>query len=235
MVTTNDSVTAVIVAAGRGARLGSDMPKALVNLGDRPMLQYSLACFDAHGAVDHMVVVVHESMIARVREMVLRARIGTPLDIVAGGEHRWQSVRNGVAATSPHAEWLLVHDAARPFVTAAVIDALLEKREAYRCAITATPVADTVRRFEGDRCVATLDRGKLVRVGTPQMFHRPSLLEALSHASDVDSPPTDEAVLMERCGIPVGLAWGDPLNFKITTKEDLLLAEGLIQQRNRHR
>jgi 2-C-methyl-D-erythritol 4-phosphate cytidylyltransferase len=235
MAAISDSVSVIIVAAGQGARLKSDTPKAFFSLGGKPMLRYSLEAFDAHPSLDHIVVVVHESMIGQAEEMISRATPSTSVDVVAGGEHRWQSVRNGVDATSDNAEWLLVHDAARPFVTAPVIDTLLAKHENYRCAITATPVTDTVRRFEGDRCVATLDRSRLVRVGTPQMFHRPSLLEAFTKAGGLVSPPTDEAILMESCGIAVGLAWGDPLNFKITTREDLLLAEGLIQQRTQRR
>jgi 2-C-methyl-D-erythritol 4-phosphate cytidylyltransferase len=225
------SIPGVIVAAGRGKRLGGATPKAFVRLGAKAMVQYSLAAFDRHAAVGSIVLVVHRSMVRRAQRLVSSLALVTPVDIVTGGEHRWQSVRNGVNATPAKTEWVLVHDAARPFVTAAVIDALLEKRATYRCAITVTPVVDTIRRFEGDRCVATLERSRLVRVGTPQLFHRMSLVEAFAQAGEMDREPSDEAVLMESNGIAVGLAWGDPLNFKITTRQDLLLAEGLLAKK----
>jgi 2-C-methyl-D-erythritol 4-phosphate cytidylyltransferase len=141
-------------------------------------------------------------------------------------------VHNGVAASD--AEWVLVHDAARPFVTDAVIDSLLAKRSAYRCAVTATPLVDTIRSFRGDRCTGTIDRSTLVRVGTPQLFHRPTLVEAFERAEELHEPPTDEAVLMEHAGASVGLAWGDPLNFKVTTPEDQRIAEALLAEKNQN-
>ena len=127
----------------------------------------------------------------------------------------------------------MTNDAARPFVTKEVIDSLLEKRPLYKCAITATPVEDTIRRFENDRCIATIDRSILIRVGTPQLFHRESLLEAFVHGESMTPPPTDEAMLMEKSGIETGFAWGDPINFKITTQGDLELAEAILLQQEK--
>ncbi|MCP4712984.1 MAG: 2-C-methyl-D-erythritol 4-phosphate cytidylyltransferase, partial [Planctomycetes bacterium] len=152
--------------------------------------------------------------------------------IVNGGKERRGTVKNGILSTDESSEWEMIHDAARAFVTNEVIDELLAKRSSFKCAITATPVDDTIRRFENDTCIETIDRSSLLRVGTPQLFHRQSLVEAFSHAESMSPPPTDEAMLMEKCGITVGIAWGDPHNFKITTPRDLETAEAILSNRN---
>lgn len=147
----------------------------------------------------------------------------TEITVVAGDTHRWQSVKNGVAASQ--ADWVLIHDAARPFVTAKVIDSVLAAAKKYDAVIPATAEVDTVRKFKGDRAGKTLDRNEIIRVQTPQLFKRKKLLSAFSQAARLSAPPTDDAMLMERAGTPVGIAPGDPLNFKITTREDLALAQ----------
>jgi 2-C-methyl-D-erythritol 4-phosphate cytidylyltransferase len=123
---------------------------------------------------------------------------------------------------------VLVHDAARPFVTRAVVDAVLEKKKRYDCVITATPEVDTLRLANGELAGETIDRSKLVKVGTPQLFRRTVLLKAFASARGLSSPPTDEAVLMQHIGVPVALAAGDQANFKITTPADLAMAEASI-------
>ncbi len=225
------SVDAVIVAAGSGSRLRASVPKAFVTLGDEALFMHSVRVFERHPAVGEIVLVVPESAMETADSLLTDAKLGLdhPIQIIAGGKQRWQSVRNGVGLS--RAEWLLVHDAARPFVNQAVIDSLLEKRHDYRCAITATPVTDTIRTYSGDRCIETIDRNRLLRVGTPQLFQRESLIGVLNQAQTMAHPPTDEAMLMEAAGIPVGFAWGDPHNFKITTKEDLELANALYARK----
>ncbi len=223
---------AVIVAGGAGTRLGSAIPKAFVKLGGKPMLLHAVGSIASHVSTGRIVLVVPSDMIAETRALIASERLKREIAIVKAGKQRWQSVRNGAAAASA-AEWVLVHDAARPFITHAVIDAVLEKAPQYDAVITATSETDTVRFFEGDCCRGTIDRTTLVRVGTPQLFRRSLLLESFQLAEDFPSPPTDEAVLMEKLGIPIGIAWGDPLNFKITTKSDFALAEALCVWRHR--
>lgn len=152
--------------------------------------------------------------------------------IVPGGEERWQSVKNGVSAST--AEWVLIHDAARPFVTHDVISSVLDMRDKFNCVITATPEVDTIRTFEDNgRCGVTLDRSKVLRVGTPQMFRRDLLMQSFGQIQNMQAPPTDEAALFESQGMPIGYSWGDPVNFKITTKTDLMIARALIEK-NQH-
>lgn len=220
------SIDAVIVAAGAGTRLGSGLPKAFIRLAGKPLFMHSLLQFDAHAAISAIILVVPHDMIAVARKILSNHHLKKPVLIVAGGALRWQSVQSGVQA-SP-ADWLLIHDAARPFVTVRVIDAVLEKKSAFDCVITATPEVDTVRRYSEDRAMETLDRSHIARVGTPQLFRAAVLkssYSAMKAAEATEAAPTDEAMLVEARGIAVGIAWGDPLNFKITTQCDLVLAE----------
>jgi len=222
------TIDAIIVAGGAGTRLGSTVAKAFVKIDGKPMMQYSLECFSAHPAICAMVLVVPADMIGMAEKIARGQRFKKPVRLVAGGKDRWLSVKNGVMASE--AQRVLIHDAARPFVTQAVIDAVLEQSRTYSAVITATREVDTIRRFSGDRAMETIDRDTLIRVGTPQLFDRMVLVNAFSAAQTMKTPPTDEAMLMEQLGIPVGIAWGDPLNFKITTKSDLLLAEALCKR-----
>jgi 2-C-methyl-D-erythritol 4-phosphate cytidylyltransferase len=218
----NKTIDCIIVAAGSGTRLGFKIPKAFVPLGNRPLLSHSLDLFLSHPRIRYVNLVIPENMRLETSEMFPNPRI----HIVVGGDQRWQSVRNGIQNSD--ADLVMVHDAARPFVTVKIIDSIIEKLSAYQCVITATPVVDTIRTFSGDRAGETIDREKLIRVGTPQIFNRQQLSDTFDSINPDDPAPTDEAILMQNAGIEVGIAWGDPNNFKITTSEDLRVAEALI-------
>lgn len=225
------SLSAVIVAGGQGTRLGAALPKAFVPLGPHALVIHALQALQSHAAVSNIVIVVADSMRDYLQELLRATPPAKPLALASGGAERWQSVCNGVNATPPHTQWLLIHDAARPFVTHAVIDSLLATSTTYRAAVSATAMVDTVREFTGDCAGRTLDRSSMVRIGTPQLFHKQTLLEGFALAETLNPPPTDEAVLMEKMGIPVGIAWGDSCNFKITTPQDMELAEALYAHR----
>jgi 2-C-methyl-D-erythritol 4-phosphate cytidylyltransferase len=224
-----NSIDAIIVAAGTGVRLGADVPKAFVTLAGKPMYVHSLLQFAAHHSVGRIIAVVPEAKVEETKGAIKGLDIAKEILVVAGGNHRWQSVQNGVNTSS--AEWVMIHDAARPFVSKAVIDAVIALSDRYNAVIAATPEVDTIRKFVGDRALETLDRSSVVREQTPQLFLREALVSALDHAPFLRSAPTDEAMLMETAGVPVGIASGDPLNFKITTKEDLALAEAVCEKR----
>lgn len=226
----NFNISVVIVAGGMGTRLGADVPKAFVGLGGKHLFEYSLEIFLAHKAVSEVVIVVPDSVVEKAEEIVGEMELEKIVVIVNGGDQRWNSVYNGIMSTVDSSEWVLVHDAARPFVTKDVIDSLLKKCGAHKCCITATPVTDTIRTFKEGICTGTVDRSTLIRVGTPQLFHRETLLKAFLHAGGMEPSPTDEAMLMEKSGVAIGIAWGDPKNFKITTPEDLEIAQALINK-----
>jgi 2-C-methyl-D-erythritol 4-phosphate cytidylyltransferase len=224
-------VTAIIVAAGQGKRLGTALPKAFVPLAGKPLFAHSLAVLDSHPAVNRTVLAVPEANQEEARGLVEALQCAKPVVVTAGGSERWLSVANGVAAAPEESDWMLVHDAARPFVTHEVVDAILAATASYRAVITVTEVADTVRTVDGDRAGDTVDRDSLVRVGTPQLFRREDLLKGFELAPSLPQPPTDEAVLMQKLDIDVGTAPGDPMNFKVTSPEDLKLAELLLGAR----
>jgi 2-C-methyl-D-erythritol 4-phosphate cytidylyltransferase len=221
----------IIVAAGSGKRLGAKIPKAFILLGGMPMFMHSLLLFARHNSIRRLILVVPRNMIVQTRRIIKKYSLKKELVIIAGGAHRWQSVKNGVEVSQ--AEWVMIHDSARPFVTRTIVDAVLTASKKYDAVIAATPEVDTVRKFKGDRAGETLDRNGLVRVQTPQLFRRARLIGAFKQAASLSSPPTDEAMLMEAAGIPVGIAPGGPLNFKITTKEDFGMAEALLKNKRK--
>jgi 2-C-methyl-D-erythritol 4-phosphate cytidylyltransferase len=180
------TIDTIIVAAGSGSRLGFSIPKAFVPLAGKPLLSWSLDTFLNHPSIRKVILVVPQSMFDETVSKFGSARV----HCVVGGAERWESVRNGVTASD--ADFVMVHDAARPFVTSKVIDSILDKSTRSDCIFTATPVVDTIRKFTGDTAGETIDREELVRVGTPQFFKRSSLCTAFLSIKQEDVLPTDE-------------------------------------------
>jgi 2-C-methyl-D-erythritol 4-phosphate cytidylyltransferase/2-C-methyl-D-erythritol 2,4-cyclodiphosphate synthase len=219
-------VAAIIVAGGRGARVGGPVPKQLISLGGRTVLQRSVAACDQHPAVAELVVVVPADLVEAGASLVGPTQ--RPCRVVAGGARRQDSVRAGFGAVSPAADLILVHDAARPFVTADVIDRVIEAAQATGAAVPAMAVADTVKRaaIDGDRRVVltTIPREELWLVQTPQGFRRDVLAQAVADGeSTIDA--TDEARLVELAGGRVAIVNGDRRNVKITTGDDVTEAK----------
>jgi len=213
-------VAAIIVAAGRGERAGAAQPKQFVDLGDgRTMLDMSIGAFLSCADVNEVVVAVPPGFADRV---AANAR----LHVVEGGARRQDSMAKAFACVSAHADVVLVHDAARPFVTAALIARTAAAAEEYGAAIAALPVRDTVKRTQsvaGARTIReTLPRDDIFLAQTPQGFRRDVLENALAAGAETDV--TDEAMLVERTGVPVHIVMGDVANVKITTAGDLLRA-----------
>ncbi len=223
------SVTAIIVAGGMGKRLGQPIPKAFVPLADKEIFRYSLELFDEMSLFDKIVLVVPQEALDSSQEKIAALNLKTSCEVVVGGAERWESVKNGVIASE--ANLVMIHDAARPFVTTKVVTDLLENIGDEAGIITANPVVDTVREFEGEYCGRTVDRSKMVAVGTPQLFDRSLLTACFEKISTMESLPTDEAMLLEEFGHKVLFAYGNRLNFKVTTPEDLEIAEALLAQR----
>jgi len=228
MTTSVTTFDVVIVAAGSGTRLGYDTPKAFVPVGGKPMLAHSVDVFATHPELSRIILVVPEKQMDETQ----RRFTANNITITAGGAERWESVRNGCICAS--APWVLVHDAARPLITTSVIDSLLALRTEFKCAFTATPVVDTIRSFVGSTAGKTIDRSTLVRVGTPQLFDTEIVLRAFQQIKQLPTLPTDEVMLVQSLGIAAGIAWGDPKNFKITTQEDLEMAELLLTSAYSH-
>ena len=211
------SVWAVLVAAGRGERLGEDRPKAFVRLGELPLLAEPLRRLDGCEWIDHVVVVAPpewEEPAILLAEEIGAGKAGA---CVTGGDSRTDSVRLGVAEVADDAAVILVHDAARPVLPDGIVQRLLEALGAgFDGAVPALPVPDTVKRVERGVVVETLDRDGLVTVQTPQAFVAPVLRRALESGQG-----TDCASLVEAAGGRVTTVVGDERLLKVTTRDDL--------------
>jgi 2-C-methyl-D-erythritol 4-phosphate cytidylyltransferase len=217
------AVWAVLVAAGRGERLGDERPKAFARLGGRVLVAESLERLDASEWIDSIVVVAppewEEAVIVLAEELAL-GKVGS---CVSGGQTRAESVRAGLAEVPEDADVILVHDAARPLVTDEVIERLIVALgEGYDGAVPAVPVSDTIKRVRDGQVVETPDRGEFVSVQTPQAFVGPVLRAAAGGEG------TDCASLVEAKGGRIRVVEGDPHLLKITTPADLALVESWL-------
>lgn len=223
------SVWAVLVAAGRGERLGADQPKAFVRLGELPLLAEPLRRLDESDWIDAIVVVAPPGW--EEPAILLAEEIGASKvrAVVPGGETRADSVRQGVADVPDDAVVVLVHDAARPLVSDAVIERVLAPlSEGWDGAIPGVPLADTIKRVREDAVVETVARGELVAVQTPQAFPAATLRAALIPCDKVSQGATDCAALVEAAGGRVKVVDGDPRLLKVTTPDDLRLVESWL-------
>lgn len=222
---TADTV-AIVLAAGTSRRMGG-ADKIWADLGGRPVLAHSLATFAALAAVARIVVVAPAAQHEAVRAL---APAGVALTCVQGGARRQDSVAAGLVV-APEAAWYLVHDGARPLVTVALVERVLDAARREGAAIPVVPVVDTIKRVDGDgQVVETVDRAPLRAVQTPQAFAGPLLRRA--HL-EVTEDATDDASMLERIGVPVMTVAGDPENLKVTTPADLVLARAWLAERGR--
>jgi 2-C-methyl-D-erythritol 4-phosphate cytidylyltransferase len=218
---------AVLVAAGRSARMGFD--KLLATLDGRPVLAHSLDLLASMQAISQIVVVTTPEKLERVRELV-----DSRLNILVrpGGNSRQESVERGVAALSPEVNLVLIHDAARPLATAAIMDEGLRRGAETGAAIAAIPVSDTIKLVASDGSVErTPERARLFAAQTPQVFRRDWLEASYARLHACNEPPlmTDEASLLEWAGYRVHIFPGDARNIKLTNPIDLTLAEALLR------
>ena len=214
------SVWAVIVAAGRGERLGLDRPKAFARLNGRPLLAESLERLEASDWIDSIVVVAPPDWEEPVILLAEELGCGKVVSVVAGGESRAASVRAGLAEVGDDAAVALVHDAARPVLAEEVIERLLTALpEGWDGVVPGVPIPDTVKRVDGDQVVETVDRESLVGAQTPQAF----VWSVLRDAAAGDADATDCAALVESRGGRVKVVPGDRRLIKVTEPADLEL------------
>ena len=221
------SCVALVVAAGRGTRLGAALPKQYLPLAGKPLLRYSLETLARHPAISGVRVVFNPDDRGHYEAASRGLHLLPP---VAGGAARQDSVRLGLESLeSVAAERVLIHDGARPFLDAATIDRVLGALDAAPGAIPALPLRDTVKRGAAGIVAETVDRTSLWRAQTPQGFHYRPILAA--HRAAAGSDLSDDAAVAERAGLAVRLVAGSEENFKVTTADDLLQAERLIAAR----
>lgn len=218
---------AVIVMAGAGSRLGAGLPKAFVPLGGRALWTHAAATFLAMGECGSLVLVAPAERLAEVRAASQDARVR----VVAGGERRQDSVRNGLDAVPAGVTLVAIHDAARPFVDASAVRACVAAAARTGAALLAAPVRDTIKRVSEGVVVETLDRAPLRQAQTPQCFRLDLVRGAHAAAAANGWEVTDDCALLERLGHRVAVVPGGAWNFKITDPDDLAAAEALLAAR----
>ena len=216
-------VTALIVAAGSGNRMGADQPKQYRLLGDRPVLAHAVDALTSHSRVDAVRVVIGAGQEAMAQVALGSRDVGA---LITGGKERADSVRAGLAAIGDGV--VLVHDAARPFCPPGVIDRLLDALERHDGAVPVLAIADTIAKARGT-VDAMVDRTALVRIQTPQAFHVEDLLYAYGEAGK--RAPTDESTVMVEAGLKVATVEGHPMLDKLTTPADWVRAEASLAAR----
>lgn len=238
---------AIIVAGGAGTRMNTSTKKAFLELAGDPMMLFSARVFGAVPAVRELIVVLPApELLAETGESDTVVSIETPpkkastlvralmragvTKLVAGGARRQDSVFNGLRATDAVLPYVAIHDAARPFVTAADLGSVFDSTRKTGAAMLAHPVRDTIKRVTGDQVRETVDRSALWAAQTPQCFRRDALLQAFERHGTQDV--TDDAAMAALNGLHCQVVKGSAMNFKITTAEDLELAEALLRARN---
>jgi 2-C-methyl-D-erythritol 4-phosphate cytidylyltransferase/2-C-methyl-D-erythritol 2,4-cyclodiphosphate synthase len=240
-----DKIGGVILAAGRGERMGASLNKAFLPLGDRPLLLHSIATFEAASLVDAYIVVASPEEIAFCRVLLAPYSLQKLVAVVPGGLSRQESAAAGVRALPEEFGLVAVHDAARPLLSVELLEGAVKRAAAagypdlrVRCpevaVVVAVPVKDTIKMVDSTGLIReTPVRDGLWTAQTPQIFQRDLLLRAYAEAERDGFSGTDDASLVERLGVPVAVYLGSDDNFKVTTPEDLRIAQMILGQRSR--
>jgi len=214
-------ITAIIVAGGSGTRFGAGKPKQFVEILGKPLILHTLERFENCSSIDEIILVLPADSVENFQQNFNLTKLKK---IVAGGKTRAESVYNGLQAVSDKAEIVAVHDGARPLVSVEEITATIEKAAETGAACLVAGVSDTIKEVSGGRISGTIDRTKLRRALTPQCFRLEILQKAFAQA-DLSEAVTDECFLVEKLGYEIAIVEGSAKNIKITTPEDLRLAE----------
>jgi 2-C-methyl-D-erythritol 4-phosphate cytidylyltransferase len=226
-------VTALIPAAGMGRRMGAAVAKQFLPLGNVPMLAHTLLAFQRASEIDEIIPILsREDMESCLRDIIERYHITKVKTLVVGGKERQDSVANGLRKLEKDASVVLVHDGVRPFVTSDMIRESVDFAGKGECVTVGVPIKDTIKEVDGRGLVRkTLERNRLWAIQTPQAFPCKVLKRAYEESYRRRVYGTDDATLVERLGVEVRVIMGSYENIKITTPEDLVLAEEILKGR----
>ncbi len=226
----NLSCAAVLVAAGSATRMqGTD--KIFAPVGGEPLIAHTIRVFEESPSIREIVVVTRQDLVAPMDELCNKIEARKVTAVVPGGASRPESVQQGLNAVEPNTPLVAIHDGARPFVTAEIIEQTIAKAQQYHAAAPAVPVKDTIKIAKNHIVTKTPDRAELFAVQTPQIFDFDLLRGALQQALTKQLPITDDCSAVEALGMSVYLTAGSDENIKITTPTDLFLAEAIAQRR----
>lgn len=224
--------SAVVVAAGSARRM-EGIDKVLAPLGELPVLVHTLEVFEDCPAVHEVIVVTREDLLLEVSRLCREYGKDKVSKVVVGGMERIHSVQAGIQEARPDATLIAIHDGARPFLTADVLDEVLAAAAATGAAVPALPITDTVKRGEKGLAVETVDRASLFAVQTPQVFDADLIRSAIQQAVEQGENLTDDCAAVERLGMKVTLTRGSRENIKLTTPFDLVVGEAILEARGR--
>jgi len=219
--------TLIIPAAGQGKRMGAGQNKLFLPIASVPLIIHTLRVFEKDEACERIILAVNPDEHPVFERFIKQYDIKKQIVFAVGGQERQDSVYNGLLQASD-ASYVLVHDGARPFITIEIIKSVLEEAVRKGASICAVPVKDTIKRVEDGSVVETVERSKLWAVQTPQGFHLSTLSEAHEEARRAGYTGTDDASLVERLGKDVGVVSGSYFNIKVTTPDDLVVAESFL-------
>lgn len=225
----------LIVAGGKSIRFGGEVPKQFRSIAGRPMLSWSIDSFERAGSIDDIVVVVAEEFMLHTTQKVIDPYNFEKIrKVVIGGESRRESVLNGLKALPGTTNFVAIHDGARPLIDPGDIDRVVSVGVEAKAAILAAKASDTIKRVRDSFIISTLDRDVLYQAQTPQVFQHDLILQAHLEFDDQDGDEviTDDASLLEKRGFKVRAVEPVMPNFKVTTAEDLRMAETILKGRD---
>ena len=225
-------VCALIAAAGKGSRMNMDINKQYIEIGGKPILARTIGVFEDCSRIDEIILVVNSNDIVYCKQNIVDVfGFRKVMSIVAGGETRQASVYNGLLQLNESCGIVLIHDGARPFTSEESIMESIAIASEFGSACVAVPVKDTIKSADNNNIVQeTLERSRLWSIQTPQTFRYGLILDAHKKALEAGFSGTDDAMLVERLGHPLRLVYGSYYNIKITTEEDLVLAEAIAER-----
>lgn len=223
--------TAVIVAAGKGKRMGTEISKQFLPLGGKEILAHTVQKFEKATNIRDIVLVTGVDSLQDVQEMAQEYGWEKIVSIVAGGKERQDSVWNGLQQVAVDTEIILIHDGVRPFVTEDILNGSIETALEMGGCVAGVPAKDTIKVCDGENiAIATPDRSALWQIQTPQTFRKERIVKAYEQAKEDGFVGTDDASFAEHCGYPVKVIMGSYRNIKITTKEDLIIGEAFLKE-----
>ncbi|MCK9217492.1 MAG: 2-C-methyl-D-erythritol 4-phosphate cytidylyltransferase [Firmicutes bacterium] len=222
--------TGIILAAGKGSRMKAGINKQYLNLNGRPLLSYSLEVFFTCIGIDEIILVISRSDNEIFYDKILNDfHMNKPLKVVFGGDERQESVRKGLKEADKNTDIIIIHDGARPFITTEMIETCIKEASKYGASSLGVPVKETIKITDNENFVInTPDREKLWITQTPQAFKHNLIVQAHKHAHEQGKKATDDAMLVEYLNHSVKMVVGDYCNIKITTAEDLVIAEAMM-------
>lgn len=226
------TASAIIVAAGSSTRMGKPVSKQLIKLNGTEVIVHTLKAFEASEAIDEIILVCREQDTEIIKALAESNGITKPLKLTNGGATRQESVKNGVMLVKDNAEYIAIHDGARPLISPYDINSVVSNATRYKSSALGVPVKDTIKVIDKNGIItATPERSSLIAIYTPQVFNLELYKNAMEKAKQDGKDYTDDCQLVEALGESVYVTIGSPTNIKLTTPEDIIIAESFLKER----